>query len=246
MTKCFLFHDDLPLKVGVVYIVFPRLRMEIIFAEVRANLSRSRVWIPASAHRVLKRWAIRSVRQRRLKSIDCEFFLRDNDGGKDLSAYQEIARETDFGFLVCFGESIHIRMDGWLEAVVNARLKHGPGMYGYFSSHMVRAHLNTTGFGIDANYLREFRIVTNDAERYNAEHGPGCWWQQIYKGGGKAMLVTSQNVYPPGKWRIGDGIMHRGRQENCLVWSHHCENWVNASPATQSLWQSQSDQPFHL
>jgi hypothetical protein len=178
--------------------------------------------------------------------VDCEFLIRPNDEGKDMSAYQHVAAETDADFLVCFGESITIRHSGWLATVINARMQYGPGMYGFFASHMVRAHLNTTAFSMDTALMRKLPMVTTNGMRYDAEHGPGCWWQRLYKTNLATMLVTASGAYGPGHWREVPNGMHNGNQSECLVFSHHCDEFEVANPSTRSLWETQSNWPFKL
>lgn len=183
-------------------------------------------------------------------ALDCEFFERPNDEGKDLSGYQDLAErlviKNEADFLVCFGESIYFHRTGWLERLVAARLAHGPGMYGCFSSHMVRAHLNTTGFGIDPKLITKYPKVRTNAERYNCEHGQNCMWKRLVAGKNTAALVTFQGVYFQGEWRRGDGIMHRDKQENCLAWCNHTSKFEQGDPPTRQLWSSQSDSPYRI
>lgn len=182
--------------------------------------------------------------------LDCEFFDRPNDEGKDLSGYQDLAQrlviDNEADFLVCFGESIYFHRQDWMSRLVNARLEHGPGMYGCFSSHMVRAHLNTTGFGIDARLLTKYPPIRTNGERYAAEHGQHCLWKRLVAGKNTACLVTFQGVYFQGEWRRGEEIMHRGNQGNCLAWCNHTEKFSTADLATKALWTAQSDSPYRL
>lgn len=184
-------------------------------------------------------------RRKHFDGLPCEFFLRENDGGKDISGFQDVAEQYRPDFLICFGESVHFHRPGWAKRLVDAREAYGPGMYGCFSSHFVRAHLNTTGFAVDAQYLLQYPKVVNDPQRYQFEHGPGCFWQKIFHSGGRAMLVTWDGVYEPGNWRKPRAIMHRDGQDNLLVFCNHSERFAQGNPATRQLWASQSDSQFN-
>ena len=245
--NCFMLKEPAGLKVAVLYICVTRgNRMDAYSQRFCQTYKDNDAEWPHKLVVLCNGGELPPNHRKFFDGVNCEFFNRPNDGGKDMSAYQQYAAERDSDFLVCFGESIQIRGPGWLRRLVEARLKYGPGMYGCFSSHMVRAHLNTTAFAIDAEFLRRHPLITNQAMRYEAEHGPGCLWQRVFRGGGAAMLVTWSGEYGPGHWRDGRGIMHDSQQEDCIVWSHHCEEWSVANEPTRTLWTTQSNQPFRL
>lgn len=182
--------------------------------------------------------------------LDCEFFERPNDAGKDMSAYQDLASkcvtENSADFLVCLGESVHFHRPNWLKRWAEARMEYGSGIFGAFSSHMVRAHLNTTCFGIDARLLTKYPKIITNGDRYAAEHGNHAVWKRLIAGKNTAALVTFDGVYFQGEWRRPDNILHRGDQSNLLVHANHSERWANADPATKALWTSQSDSPYKI
>lgn len=180
------------------------------------------------------------------RDTQAEFILRPNDAGWDISAYQNIARQTDADFLLCLGESIHFHRAGWLRKIADARENYGPGMYGIFSSHFVRAHLNTTGFAADKNLLLAYPQVTNHPERYEFEHGHGCFWKQIASQGMATALVTWNNCWFPGEWRQEKGIMHDSDQLSLLAHCNHTSKFADGTPATRELWAAQSNTPFKL
>ncbi len=72
------------------------------------------------------------------------YLPRVNDAGWDIAAFQDVAGQTDCEMLVCLGESVYFHRPGWLKRMVEAWKVHGPGMYGFWASYLVRAHLNTT------------------------------------------------------------------------------------------------------
>lgn len=182
--------------------------------------------------------------------VDCDFLERENDPGYDISAYQEVAGrfliESSADFLVCFGESVFFHRAGWLKRWADARSEYGPGIFGAFSSHFVRAHLNTTCFGTDPRLLAKYPQVRTNPERYAFEHGQNCYWKRLVAGKNQAALVTFDGVYFQGEWRRPNNIMHRGNQSNLLVQANHSEKWATADPVTKQLWQTQSDSPFRL
>ena len=161
--------------------------------------------------------ALSPQRRKFFDDLDCEFYERPNDEGKDISAYQDLAEhlviKNEADFLVCFGESVYFHRPGWLQKLVEARAAHGPGMMGCFSSHMVRAHLNTTAFGCDSRLLAKYPRVITNGDRYAFEHGGTCFWKRLVAGKNTAALVTFEGVFFQGEWRRGNG---------CLLYTSRC------------------------
>ena len=176
--------------------------------------------------------------------IKCDFLPRENDGGWDVGAYQAVAESTDYDFLVCLGESVYFHRPGWLDRLIQARIQFGPGMYGYFATHAVRAHLNTTAFGIDPQFLVKYPRVLNHGARYEFEHGAGALWRRIVNGGSRAVFVTWDGYWMPGEWRRPSNGLNAGNQNNCCVFCNHVDRYNAANSVTKSLWQSGADQPY--
>lgn len=176
-----------------------------------------------------------------------EFFPRENDGGWDISAYLAAARGpcANDDMMVCLGESVYFHRAGWLKRMVDAWAEHGPGMYGFFASHVIRAHLNTSAFCITPKALRAYpHPVRNKGERYEYEHGPGAFWRSCMINGMPVRFVTWDGIWLPTQWRAPNNILSRGDQSNLLCWCNHTENYFNADAATKNLWARLSDTPF--
>jgi hypothetical protein len=176
-----------------------------------------------------------------------EFFPRENDGGWDISAYLAAARGPCFNddMMVCMGESVYFHRAGWLKRMVDAWTEQGPGMYGFFSSHVIRAHLNTTAFCITPKALRAYSHPVRDrGARYEYEHGPGAFWRSCMINGMPVRFVTWDGIWLPTQWRAPNNILSRGDQSNLLCWCNHTENYFNADAATKNLWARLSDSPF--
>jgi hypothetical protein len=176
--------------------------------------------------------------------IECHFLVRPQDEGWDISAYQEASRTFCVDLMVCFGESVRFHRAGWLNRLVDSASEYGEGMYGCLSSHAIRAHLNTTAFAVTPRFLKQYPAVRNKAERYNFEHGETAMWRGIVAGGGEARLVTWDGCWGPGEWRKPDGILWRGDQSNCLVWTNHHDKYHGGTPQTRHNWSAIADMPF--
>lgn len=183
-------------------------------------------------------------REKYFDKLDCEFLSRENDGGFDISAYQEVARDSGCDFLVCLGESVYFYKPDWLLKLVQARLKYGPGMYGFFATHAALAHLNTSAFGVDAPFLAKYPPVLNHGARYEFEHGSSAMWRRIVKGGGRAIYVTWNGEYAPGHWRDSRNGLNEGTQKDLMVLCNHTDRYEAANENTRSVWCAGANAQF--
>jgi hypothetical protein len=183
-------------------------------------------------------------RQKHFSGLDCEFYPRPNDGGKDISGYQAIAHTVPCDFLVCLGDSVYFHREGWLKRLVEARLENGPGMYGVFASHYPIAHLCTSFFGVDPCFLRRYPPVTNHTERYVFEHGGNALWRRIVASKAQARLVTFDGDWEPGKWRKPQNCYWKGDQSNCLARVNHLDRWESQREDVRRAWTDAANSPF--
>jgi hypothetical protein len=173
--------------------------------------------------------------------LDARFYVRSNDGW-DIGGYLEYAKQCPSDMMMCLGESVHFHRAGWLARIADAWNQHGQGMYGCYSSYLVRPHLNTTAFGIGTKFLRDYPLkVSTRQDRYNFEHGASSMWMKVYKSGHPAMLVTWDGMYGHAEWRNPENILWKGDQSNCLVWSNHTLRYLLAPTQTKMNWEAGAD-----
>ena len=173
--------------------------------------------------------------------LSAAFMPRDNDGGHDLSGYHQVAREVPCDLLVCQGESLHYHRPGWLKKIADAYSNFGEGMYGMFSSYLVRPHLNTTGFAISPNLLLNYPTPTNHDERYAEEHGPNCLWKRVQAAGKAVKLITWDGAWDHFQWRVPRDCLWKGNQSNCLAYCSHTDRFFAADAATKRAWSAWAD-----
>lgn len=181
-----------------------------------------------------------------LGEMNARMFVRSNDGW-DVQGYVEAARSpcAKYDAMLCLGESNYFHRAGWLARLVQAWEKHGPGMYGPYSSNAVRAHLNTTAFFTSPAILCQYpRRVSNRQDRYEFEHGEWALWRRVAQRGMPVRLVTWDGEWEPERWRSPRNILWRGDQSNCLMWCNHADGYANAGPRTKAQWSARSDAPF--
>lgn len=177
-------------------------------------------------------------------SIPCHFLPRTNDDGFDISGYQDVARLFPSDMQVCLGESVYFHRAGWLKRLTETWIKFGPGMYGCFSSNLIRAHLNTSAFATAPKFLNNYPQVHNRTERYEFEHGRTSLWHRLAQFGTPTKLVTWDGTWDPRQWRTPPNILTRGDQSNCLVWCNHTDRYRAADFRTKLSWAAASDSLF--
>lgn len=180
-------------------------------------------------------------------SIGASMWPHENDAGWDISAYIAAAKGPCAGadMMLCLGESVHFHREGWFKRLHEAWQRHGPGMYGPFASHTLRAHLNTTAFCCHPRMLRQYPArVTTRQDRYAFEHGPQALWRRLYAQRIPVRMVTWDGEWEPKTWRVPNNILWRGDQSNCLMWCNHTERFAEADYRTKLNWLRTCDQPF--
>jgi hypothetical protein len=176
-----------------------------------------------------------------------QFYPRANDQGYDISGYIDAARgpARAADMMICLGESCYFHQSFWLARLADVWRQLGPGLYGSFSSNLVRPHLNTTGFVCPPSLLRRYpRPVTCRKERYEFEHGKLPIWKYTLSQGLPVRLVTWDGTYEPRAWRQPANILWRGDQSNCLMRCSHTDHYAHAAKRTQLAWARGADSPF--
>ncbi len=179
--------------------------------------------------------------------LGAKFWPRVNDGAWDLGAYIEASRTicADYDMLLCLGESNHFWKAGWLKRLVEVAQRHGPGMYGPFATHVIRAHLQTTAFFCAPRFLREYPLpVIDRRSRYELEHGERALWRRLHAQKIPIRLVTWDGDYGPGQWRQPPNVLWKGDQSNLLWRSNHSLRWAMLPPDRKLNWQRSADRPF--
>lgn len=173
--------------------------------------------------------------------LDPQFFVRENDPSWDIGGYMDVARNFPCDLLVCCGESVFFHRAGWLSRLVEVAHEDGPGMYGVFSSNLLRPHLNTTMFAVLPRLLLGAPRPLSREDRHNFEHGPNAFWVGVTTRGFPVRLVTWDGDYGPEDWRKPANIMWKGDQSNCLAFCVHTERYADASEETKRLWGRNAD-----
>lgn len=166
-----------------------------------------------------------------------KFFEHDNSG-YDLGAFIAVAKQSIAALTICFGSYTYLWRKGWMERMVQARLKHGPGVYGSSTSYQEMPHLNTGTFWCDPILLASYPWpVTCNADRYSFEqdkrHPERTFWKFVHSIGKRALFVTWDGEYEWWDWRKPPNIFRRGDQSNMLVWWRFSDHWRDLDARTK-------------
>lgn len=175
------------------------------------------------------------------------FWPRANDNGRDISAYTEASKTVaaDYEMVLCLGESVHFWKPGWLKRISEVWQRYGKGFYGFFGSHVTRAHLQTTAFATTPEFLREYPLIVKDKEsRYEFEHGERALWRRLHKQNKPVKLITWDATYNPGQWRLPKNGLWKGDQSDCLFFCNHTQRFFEADEKRKRSWQISADRPF--
>lgn len=138
--------------------------------------------------------------ERTFNPVSVNFLSHDNFG-KDIGAFQMAASALKSDLIVCLGANVHFRRAGWLDIMVNAIQKNGPGVYGAYCFHQPAIHVRTTCFWILREMLDMYPHQISNESRYDFEHGPHSVAKWCIDMGFNAWLTTWNEVLPPEKWR---------------------------------------------
>jgi hypothetical protein len=122
--------------------------------------------------------------------------------GKDIGAFQFAARTIQSDLMVFCGSHVHFRQAGWLDVMVNAVERNGPGVYGAYAFHEPSPHIRTTCFWMPTELLLMYPHLVGNEFRYEFEHGAAhsiVRW--INDSGFHPWLVTWRGIFPQANWR---------------------------------------------
>lgn len=160
--------------------------------------------------------------------------------GSDIGAEQDAMRRLDADFVVSLATPINFWRSGWLKRLVDAREKHGDGLFGPFASNEYYPHIRTSCWGVDRRtFLSYPNLIDTRAKCYAAEHKDRSlsfwqitfWYCYMAK---PTLMVTWDGEYQPIDWRKPTNIMYRGDQTNCLMHDRYTRWYASATASERS------------
>jgi len=130
-------------------------------------------------------------------------YLQHDNYGKDIGAFQFAARTLPhYDLMVFLGSHVHFRQAGWLDVMVHAVERNGPGIYGAYAFHEPSPHIRTTCFWMPTQLLLMYPHMVGNDFRYEFEHGAAnsiVRW--INDSGFASWMVTWTGTFPQQSWR---------------------------------------------
>jgi len=142
--------------------------------------------------------------------------MQHDNTAKDIGAFQKAAATLACDLLVCFGAHVHFWRPGWLDRMVDAYVRNGPGLYGCWGFFEPLPHIRTTAFWCPPQLLNEYPYYVANQTRYPFEHGPNSLTLWARKMGFETPQVTWTRVLDASHWDC------LGREE-CLCLDQHSE-----------------------
>jgi len=129
-------------------------------------------------------------------------FIAHTNVGKDIGAFQMMARTYPVDLQVCLGAHARPRRAGWLDLIVSSYLRHGPGLYGAYGFKEPALHIRTTNFWLPSELLNAYPHEIHNGNRYGFEHGARESILRFVKDLGlEAWMVTWRGTYPSSQFR---------------------------------------------
>lgn len=167
--------------------------------------------------------------------------------GWDVGAFQFANQvlQDELDFLIFMNTANHFWRPGFLERMVGARERYGPGMYGPSCSYEISPHIRTPCFAVDPKEFVQypFKIVDRTGT-FRSEAGDQnitAWYRST--GRPTLMIAADGNDYPLPEWRNPTNVFRRGDQTNCLVWDRHMDYYQAAPPEEKLQLERTADNP---
>lgn len=157
-------------------------------------------------------------------------------------SFSEIAMNCDF--VIFMSARVFFHRAGWLRRIMDAREKHGDGLYGIMASceacpvypeNRPNPHLRTCFFGISPIIMATQQVFTlNDS--FDFESGPHSITQRML---GRdyvvCKLVDWNGEYDIADWRKTTNGFRQGDQSNLLAHDRHSAAYDAATPEQQAM-----------
>lgn len=148
-------------------------------------------------------------------------------------------------FIICCTSMVYFHRAGWLERLVAARIKYGPGLYSTSASHECgQLHACNRCFGIDAQLLASYPHKFTD-RNVKLEVGKESLNQHVLDHGGTIRVVMWDGIYQTEQVFKVDNRFRDGNQQQVLVWDRHTDNYVNANAVEKERLKRLADGPYY-
>lgn len=153
-----------------------------------------------------------------------------NGNGADAGSHQFVCREERNAFQVTFTSRAYFFQANWLARLKDARLAHGPALYGMSASHEGgKLHVCGRGMAFDTEDFRNYPVLNDTRDKGVAtECGKDCILDWFEGFGRPAYIVGFDKVYSKPDWFTMPNRFRTGDQSNMLAWDKHTDAWLHA------------------
>lgn len=181
--------------------------------------------------------------------LPCRFEVYRGNGW-DLGAYQFAAWLSNADFIFCMHARVHFKRPGWLKRLIEARQKHGDGLYGPSGSYQgcplgthpaPNPHMRGM-WGLNPAVYRDFpHVITSRDDSFRCESGEWNISRWFEDRGMPVMMVTWDGEYSKEHWRTPPNIFRRGDQSNLIVFDRHSDIYEQATPEIRLVDESRAN-----
>lgn len=145
--------------------------------------------------------------------------------------------------MLCLTTRCYFHRSGWLKRYVDARAKHGVGIYGGSASMEEYPHICTRAYALDVGILGRWPGEVNRREDSPImERGPRSLTAFCKANGWATCQVLWDSEQTNWReWRAPDNIFRRGNQEQMLVWDRHTEVYRDADAEEKKKLEALTD-----
>lgn len=172
--------------------------------------------------------------------ITCRFVKHDGAPDDWSWPIQTTLANDPCDFMVMFVTRAYFHRPGWLKRIVDARQKHGDGLYGSMASEVgsplqthpaPNPHLRGTMWAFDQSTIAKFphtiKTPQDESRLECGEWNIANWYESTRK---PAMLVTFDGEYSKPDWNKPENTFCKGDQSNLLNWDRHTDAFRYQKP----------------
>ena len=157
-----------------------------------------------------------------------------NGPGWDIGAFQTVGQKIESDIVFCFASPAYFWRLNWIEPILAAAQRFGPGLYGPMSSNENSPHLRTIAIAFHPKIMRDFPMKVDTRQKTClAESCQGGLTSWAIQAGFPVFLVTESGTFNPKNWREPCDVFRKGDQTNCLVWDRHADIYISSDYPTR-------------